>query len=399
MLVIDPSAYGRSDLYDVALARRVAGHLGRGVLLTRSGNVSLPLTDRHALARRTRAHTYLSLDAAEGSDAVWVHPSASPASRALAERVASALGQRLEVGAPPQLEPQGLPSRAASCHVVVDPQRDFHDVASRLAGALYGNVAEAQRVGPPPFDPRNPGSWLRDLATWTADLSAFIAGVPDAAHEAWPHSSICKLYTRKADGSGYSPPGPAPTGFFIAPDRIATNAHVTQGVVSCQVAPGEHNNTPANSFTVSGASRFKVHPRYGNSAAFDLGVIKLERPVPGVRVFDLQELQMSVSRGISLCGYAAQVDDLARDRWQMDPAIDPNKQHLSRGGATSNTTTEVWNYTIQALPGSSGAPVWWFDDSGRLKVIGIHSRGRASTPRFNEGVRLTRDKIRWLRTV
>ena len=83
----------------------------------------------------------------------------------------------------------------------------------------------------------------------------------------------------------------------------------------------------------------------------------------------------------------------------MDPNIDPNIQHMSRGGATSTTTTEVWNYTIQALPGSSGAPVWWFNDAGRLEVIGVHSGGNASTPRFNEGVRLTRDKIRWARTV
>jgi hypothetical protein len=422
MIVIDPGHgghgnTGRSTPYgsrsaagllekdvNLRLARRVATRIGRPVGLTRDGDVNLSLAERTAIATRFGARTFVSLHSGgmapgeRGVDA-WIHPQAGTPCHALARRLLEGVGRKgvriggVRTGELAVLRPDRLPGGAAACLVEVgfpeaaygDPTAALDRVADGLADALAG-------IEPPSYDPHSSADSLRALARWQEDLSRFLAGVPAGAHGIFPHSSICKLYTCRG-ASCYQAVGPAPTGFFIAPDRILTAGHVTRGTTSCRVAPGEANDSPLGSFEVDTAAAFITHPRYADSD-FDLGVIKF--PARSVQAFELGVLDQSVHRGVTVCGYAGQINAADLEAWRMSTGIDPSLQHLSSGGATATANLESLHYDIQSLPGTSGAPVMWVRD-GRLLVIGVHSGGGGG--HVNVGCRLTDEKIRWALSV
>lgn len=420
MIVIDPGhggavAAGRSTPYgarsmdgrlekdmNLGLARRVAQRLGRGVALTRDNDVNLSLTDRIAIARRWGARTFVSLHAGAGSAGhgveAWIHPSASTESHALARRLLGGVARRgtpvagVRTGDLAVLRPDRLPHGAAACLLEVGfGQRGYGSPDGGLERIAYGIADALRAIAAPPYDPRSPADSVRAMQRWQDDLSEFLVGVPPAAHAVFPHASICKLYTCRASNSCYGIGSPAPTGFFISPNRILTAGHVTRGTVSCHVAPGEANSTPANSFDVTGTANFVTHPRYSNSD-FDLGVIKV--PDQSVDYFDLGTIDVSTPGGVTVCGYAGVISPSDLEAWQMSTGIDPNVQHMSTGSCTATDNLETLVYQIQSLPGTSGAPVFWVRD-GRLEVIGVHSGGATAG---NIASRLTPEKIQWALT-
>lgn len=423
MIVIDPGhgghdpsdqGYGgvvREKQANLALAWRVAEHLGQGVALTRTGDVAVPLDERARLASDLQAHTFVSIHSdpsrAWGAKA-WVHPGADPSSRELASAMAEALGAEVGEQAFHVLSPGRLPwgTRACLLEVGCPSASDPHQLdalAAQIAGAIHGaqpdpswgRVTEGQSAVA--YDPQTMGDSIAAFRRWQRDLNRFLVGVSPRAHALWPHNSICKLYTVDASGSGYRPPGAAPTGFFISPTRILTAGHVTQGTASCIVAPGEANNTPANAVEVTGASNFVTHPSYsGGGAGFDIGVIKLSRPVRGITPFTLGRIRQSVPEGVAVCGYAADVRGVDMSRWRLSTSVNPSVQHMSTGASTADSTLEVLKYTCQTLPGTSGAPVL-FHTGGQLKVVAVHSGGYEAA--WNHGARLTDRKQQWIESI
>lgn len=421
MIVIDPghggtTASGRSTPYgsrapsgmlekdfNLGLARQVAARIGRGVVLTRNADTNLSLGDRVALARRWGARTFVSLHAnpnsiGRGVDA-WIHPSASTASHALARNLLDGIARRgtriagVHAADIAVLRPDRLPRGAAACMLEVGmPQQGYGNPHVGLDRIAYGIADALRAIAAPPYDPRSPQDSIAAIERWSADLSEFLLGVPASACAMFPHASICKLYTCRGT-TCYQPAGPAPTGFFIAPDRILTAGHVTRGTTSCHVAPGEANNSPANSFDIDDPSCFITHPRYTSGSDWDLGVIKV--PSQSVDCFDLGVIEQSVQQGVTVCGYAADISAADLEAWQMSTQVDPNLQHMSAGGSTASDNLETLVYQIQTLPGTSGAPVMYAHD-GRLEVVGVHSGGGGSAG--NIGSRLTPEKIQWALT-
>ena len=143
------------------LAERVAHHLGSGVILTRTGDVNLSLSQRTEVARRYGAGVFLSLHTNQGRGAergaeTYVHPRATPASRELARAIQRSL-QRL--GGPDGgvksaelavLSPAHHAPRTAACLLEVDylssadGERRLREPAEldRLGRAIAGAIRE-----------------------------------------------------------------------------------------------------------------------------------------------------------------------------------------------------------------------------------------------------------------
>lgn len=141
-IVIDPGhgghhVRGRSTPYgaragsiwekdlNLRLAQRVAAHLGREAVLTRSGDHNLPLGDRAGLARVSGARAFLSLHGHTnyGGTEVYVHPRAAQVSHGLARSVQRLLGAAYggdyspSVGELAVLHPEALGPDTAACLV------------------------------------------------------------------------------------------------------------------------------------------------------------------------------------------------------------------------------------------------------------------------------------------
>jgi V8-like Glu-specific endopeptidase len=199
----------------------------------------------------------------------------------------------------------------------------------------------------------------------------------------FPHSAICKLVMRFSGASGEG------TGFYIAPNRILTAAHNLvvpgQTLRSMEVKPGHANDMSTfGSFTVTGASRFVVHPSYSGSGDFDLAVLKVDTPPPHGAYFDVEELRMSPASGIVVCGYAAEGTNIDRNRQHMD--VDTIR----------DLNAETFTYALHARRGTSGSPTFYVS-GGQIKAVGVLSR--TGDRYHNVGCRITDAKLSWIRSV
>jgi N-acetylmuramoyl-L-alanine amidase len=140
---------------DVALdlARRVARHLAPDAVMTRQGDVNLPISERIAVARKLGAQVFLSVHANQGHGGgtqIWVHPQAGARSQALAESVrrgleASGLGNG-GVGAAELavLHPAWHTPGTAACLVDIDFAHGRRDPAA--LDAIARSIARGASV-------------------------------------------------------------------------------------------------------------------------------------------------------------------------------------------------------------------------------------------------------------
>ena len=423
----------------LALAQRVATHLGGDVSLTRTGDSSLSLVERTKVAQSAPASgVFLSIHANSGpvgtrGAETFVHTGADGRSAALGERLQRNM---VRLGGPDRglkaadfgvLRPDRLAAGTAACLVEVDflsdpggerrltDSRELDALGRALAdgvreylastAATYGTplalferyrafgraaTAEAQRTVMPRYDARSTSDATALWREWLARNERFSVGVDDTTF--FPHSSICKLRVTLSNGRTL-----AGTGFFIAPNRLLTAAHmvVKPGGVSAtsiEVLPGMTNDRSTfGSFTVAGAGQFRPHPSYVHDRPeHDLAVVVLrddQRPPHG-QVFPLAELRESPEGGIIVCGYAAE-------------EVSSSRQHLDVD-TLRGLQPESFTYALQTRRGTSGSPVFC-SVGGDIQVVGVHSGSLPSThpdhDHENTGCRLTEEKLRWLRSI
>ena len=243
---------------------------------------------------------------------------------------------------------------------------------------------------------RDYNAGLLEQLRFFAESVKWFAGVPDT--RGFPHSAICQVFNPAA-----GPEAEHGTAFYIGRNLLLTNAHVVQGKSSLVFVPGKNGqgidttHEPFGRFTVA-SSDWRVHERYrpGNHD-FDLAIVKTGTPAPNGRWFNLlEELRQSRPEGVVVCGYSVnsgQRDIVSR---LVSRTIDSRKQHL-HGGFIRTVADETFTYDIQTLPGNSGSPVYWIENSAppRAHLVGLHADSADAVT--NMGCRLTDAKIAWIR--
>src|SRR5438046_193579 len=348
---------------DVALdvaqrtAAALAGHAR--VVLSRTGDVNLSLTDRASAARDKGAELFLSIhfngvnDPSVDGTAVWVARAAGQGSIDFADAVLSELTrvtgapdrglQRADLGV---LLPARLASDTSACLAEVAYMTN-PDQANRLAGGAYRQqladalataittrlkqptpLAIAHGLGPLGVPRVFSSTYARTAAVvepevdyaatsleeanriwqdWLSRYGEWRKGVPDSALTNFPHAAICQL--RLYDAGGNLAYG---TGFYIGSEVLLTCGHNfldTAGgwtTTRVEVQPGHSpimSTLATKTFDVTATD--VVHPNWRDRAdsTHDLAVL----PVPGLAAtagtFTPANRSLRVSQGIVVCGY------------------------------------------------------------------------------------------------
>jgi N-acetyl-anhydromuramyl-L-alanine amidase AmpD/V8-like Glu-specific endopeptidase len=249
----------------------------------------------------------------------------------------------------------------------------------------------------PAYAPSNPQDALQYMKQFQDRKQAWKAGVPNTTF--FPHSAICRLRIFQPDGEYIG------TGFYIDSDRILTCAHNVAHATDVTIIPGKNDTAePFGAFPARTAD-WVIHPKYNDATAdslptghdFDLAVIKVTIPPPNGQAFAiLEELLQCQESPIIVCGYAA--DTVNRDKQHLDG---DEIRLLSDSG-------ESFLYNLQTEPGNSGSPVYYVtarDDEQQqacvleTRVVGVHIASVVGSNIFNQGCRLTADKIAWIKSV
>jgi V8-like Glu-specific endopeptidase len=200
------------------------------------------------------------------------------------------------------------------------------------------------------------GGFVRELLRKLAEMrdrhDAYRLGVPNTRF--FPFSSICQIRSTVPGGTSTG------TGFYIAPDRILTAAHVLRradgsepGSVTVNV--GRNGGDIIRSFAVPAAD-WRIHPRYPATIAshytlahtsFDLAVLKVAAPPPGGLFFTLTNYSPHPATPVAVCGYAGH------------GGLDVDKQNLDLG-KLGELTPDYEGMSVQVLAthGSSGGPAF-----------------------------------------
>lgn len=249
-----------------------------------------------------------------------------------------------------------------------------------------------------------PSGWFDAL---TSQIGFFLSsamwylGVSDTTVP--PHSAICQV--RRPDGSAEG--ALHGSAFYIAPNLLLTAAHVVDGQSELIIVRGKNGGgvssgtEPFGRFRVS-ASGFSKHPSYAaGHQDFDMALIRVPtaHAAPAGGYFDLvEELTQSRPEGVVVAGYAARwyASD-AIERFVND-TIDPNKQHMMGGHIRSLPSDETFDYDLQTLGGTSGAPVYWLEGGSapQAHLVGVHVAAHSATT--NLGCRITPAKLAWIRS-
>lgn len=413
-----PSGVSEKDVV-LDLARRVVAHLGQGrAVLTRAGDVNLPLAERTAIAQRHGAPVFLSLHANQGNGQgaeAYVHPRAAAASHALASAITAELARF--GGRSPQvtseemavLSPERLGHQTAACLLEVDylstrdGEQRLRDPGSldhlsraiangvqRYMGGNYGQRLDRgeEFISPDLTGATGLGDIVARIAMMVGRQVMWTAGVPDTT--IFPFSAICQLFLSDAAGNQYYG-----TGFYIGNDKILSCGHnfnepsTGYNCTSVSVQPGHVPGRtptvfPERTFSVNG--RDLVHPnwRSGEQVGYDLSVLHVPGlPAPNGRYFALPNV-CPVPQDYFVVGYG-KVDGSPYDSQPM----------RCDGGPVISEDPDLINYAINTKGGNSGSPVFINNSSGL--VIGVHTGPSILNPsRSNRGVYIGPDKLDWI---
>jgi N-acetyl-anhydromuramyl-L-alanine amidase AmpD/V8-like Glu-specific endopeptidase len=257
--------------------------------------------------------------------------------------------------------------------------------------------AKALRQVDAGYAPANTQDALQYMQQFQDRKQAWKAGVSDTTF--FPHSAICRFRIFQPDGEYIG------TGFYIGNDRILTCAHNVANATDLTIIPGKNDKAEPFGAFPARVSDWFIHPKYDKATAdssptghdFDLAVIKVTVPPPSGQAFTiLEELLQSQESPIIVCGYAADT-------------VNADKQHMDGDGIRLlSDSGENFLYNLQTEPGNSGSPVYYVtsrDDEERqvcvleTRVVGVHIASVTGSKIFNQGCRLTADKIAWIKSV
>jgi V8-like Glu-specific endopeptidase len=411
-----PSGLTEKDVV-LDLARRIVAHLGQGrAMLTRSGDINLPLGERTAIAQRYGAPVFLSLHANQGNGQgaeAYVHPRAGAASHALASAITGELARF--GGRSPQvtseemavLSPERLAQQTAACLLEVDylstrdgeqrlrdPRsldhlaRGIANGVQRYMGGGYGQRMDqgVEFISPDFTGATGIGDIISRVATMIGRQMSWTAGVPDTT--IFPFSAVCQLYLQDSVNgkAGYG------TGFYIGNEKILSCGHnfyegAGWNATSVTVQPGHdpiRTTFAERTFTVTGQNL--VHPnwRSGFQLGYDLSVLNVPGlPAPNGRYFTLPNM-CPVPQDYFVVGFG-KVDGSSYDSQPM----------RCDGGPVVSEDTDLINYAINTKGGNSGSPVFINNNSGM--VLGVHTGPSVVNPsRSNRGVYIGPDKLDWI---
>lgn len=207
----------------------------------------------------------------------------------------------------------------------------------------------------------------------------------------YPYTAICLI--EAFDGGKCVQTG---TGFLVAPNIVATAAHVLyyNGALVDSVKCHFGSNGPTCStcyYDVTASRRsFNIYPGYeidvaaGNHASIN-----------DAASINLGQLDLS-----NICGYlglkssyGSMLGKNVRISGYPRPAANDGKTKRSIGQVTSWTTTRM-EYNNDTLPGDSGAPIYTKDSTGTYIAVGINTSHPDNVNlRYNIGIPLTVPRI------
>jgi secreted trypsin-like serine protease len=209
----------------------------------------------------------------------------------------------------------------------------------------------------------------------SASVSPMIVGGTEVPDGKYPFVAYVELYTRKSVF--------ACTGSLIDQDSVLTAAHCLIDTTGAKVIVGRTDLRNKNRGQVIEASKPFIHPRY-NGNGYDAGVLKLRRPVKGIKPIKLATANQNnlekPGHILTAAGWGA-----VRQR----PAIYPKRMHevsipvvsdsrAKRAYQQSQAPKYVPSLMVAAgkkgkAPcfGDSGGPLF---DSGSRTQVGIDSR-------------------------
>ncbi|MFH1464427.1 MAG: N-acetylmuramoyl-L-alanine amidase [Pseudomonadota bacterium] len=144
---------------NLALAQRVAAHLGGQAVLTRDSDTNVSLGERTAAAHRLGARAFVSIHASEataggGSVDTWIHRESGPGSRELALRLQDSLARfgagGVRLGDLAVLHPAALPEETPACMIdlgLLGGRAGEHPLRDpELLDGMARSIAEALRA-------------------------------------------------------------------------------------------------------------------------------------------------------------------------------------------------------------------------------------------------------------
>ena len=217
-----------------------------------------------------------------------------------------------------------------------------------------------------------------------------------------PHAAIASVRIHIV-GAGTTAAFFFGTGWFVAPDRVVTAAHVLDlrrawasvpGASSwhLEVVPGESAAVP-QPFGATWAERVERHPRFVDDGVspWDLAVMKVKPPsgLTAALCIDAQPALAGSGIVLKIAGYA----------WNGGS---PNAQFQHAGQVQARESAAIF-YDIDTEGGQSGSPLLLRMGAADV-AVGVHTggqgRGQGALARsLNSGIAFDASSVEWLKSV
>jgi V8-like Glu-specific endopeptidase len=217
-----------------------------------------------------------------------------------------------------------------------------------------------------------------------------------------PHAAIASVRIHIV-GAGTTTAFFSGTGWFVAPDRVVTAAHVLDlrrawasvpGASSwhLEVVPGESSADP-QPFGATWAERVERHPRFVDDGVspWDLAVMKVKPPsgLTTALCIDVQPALAGVGIVLKIAGYA----------WNGGS---PDAQFQHTGQVQAREGAAIF-YDIDTEGGQSGSPLLLRMGAAEV-AVGVHTggqgRGQGALARsLNSGIAFDASSVAWLKSV
>lgn len=226
--------------------------------------------------------------------------------------------------------------------------------------------------------------------------------VSDEQSRRHPHAAIASVRIHIV-GAGTTTAFFSGTGWFVAPDRVVTAAHVLDlrrawasvpGATSwhLEVVPGESPAAP-QPFGATWAERVERHPRFVDDGVspWDLAVMKVKPPsgLTAARCIDAHPAPAGTGVVLKIAGYA----------WNGGS---PGAQFQHAGQVQAREGAAIF-YDIDTEGGQSGSPLLLRMSAADV-AVGVHTggqgRGQGALARsLNSGIAFDASSVAWMKAV